>query len=192
MAAHGQKTRLLDRPPSWRRAWQVVVDPGTDNSTGRLKEKYTWFRDKWELFANEVAGLGAVVITFDFKPVPKMTWKTMKCPLIINFIGYYTGNHATPQGPTFQIYDHVGTDWEEVPDGILDVGRTTEEFKTMYVPFDDKYFDADNNVRLRILHPVVGGNPLHELHVNHVGLAIGGVTTTTTTTSTTSTTTTGP
>jgi hypothetical protein len=169
----------------------VVVDPGTDNSVGRLKEKYTWFRDKYWLRCNEVAPVGAIIVTFDFKPVPKLTWKTMLNPLVVNFIGYYTGTHATPSAPKLQIYDHIGTDWEDVPGGVLDTERSAEEWITATIPQADKYWAAaDDNVRIRVFHPNVAGMAEHELNINHVGLAIGGVTTTTSTTSTTSTTTT--
>ena len=191
MPAHGQKTRHLDRPPSWRRPWQVVVDPGTDNSTGRLKEKYTWFRDKYWLRCNEVAPVGAIIVTFDFKPVPKSTWKTIKSPIELWFVGYYTGNHATPSAPKLQIYDHLGTDWEDIAGGVLTTGASAEEFINVTIPQEDKYWEAGtNNVRIRIFHPNVAGNVTHELHINHLGLGVGSVTTTTSTTSTTSTTTT--
>ena len=72
--AHGQKTRWLkdSMKPNWRYAWQVVVDPGTPQNQGeRLAERYTWQYNKYELLANEVAPVGACIITFDFKPVPK-------------------------------------------------------------------------------------------------------------------------
>jgi hypothetical protein len=163
----------------------VVVDPGTDLSTGRLKEKYTWFRDKYWLRTVEVVDNPPLAVTFDFKPVPKLTWKTMKNPLVVNFIGYYSGNHASPHAPRIEIYDHVGTDWEAVAGGTLSLGRSSEEWITVSLPFADKYWDSDNNVRIRVYHPPVAGTVTHELNINHLGLAIGGVTTTTSTTTTT-------
>ena len=187
--AHGQKTRWLDRPPSWRRAWQVVVDPGTDNNSGeRLGDKYTWFRDKYNLSANEIAENPALAITFDFKPVPELSYKSIKNDLQIEFYGYYSGNHAAPHAPKFQIYDN-GTTWVDSTDGALTLAQTAIERILMTVAQKDgDWWDADGNVRIRILHPPVIGNVTHETCVNHLGLTLAGVTTTTTT-STTSTTT---
>ena len=189
MPAHGQKTRHLDRPPSWRRP-DVTVDIGTwNNEDERLSEKYVWFRDKYWMHLNEVAGVGAVKLTFDFVGVPKAKHKTIHRPINIAFIGYYTGNHATPQAPKFQIYDWIATDWTDITGMVLSTGQSAEEWLSGVVSGDGDWWEAGTNtVRLQLLHPVVGGNPTHELHINHVGLAIGGVTTTTSTTSTTTTT----
>lgn len=165
----------------------MVVDPGTDNNSGeRLGERYTWERDKYELWANEVAGVGACVITFDFKPVPKIG-----NDLRVTCNGYYTGNHASPQAPKFQVYDQVGTDWEDITGMLFSTGGSEYELLEGVIPYDTKYFGTGDNVRIRILHPVIGGNPTHEFHINEVKLGTMPVTTTTST-STTSTTTTAP
>lgn len=187
LPAHGQKTRWLKGlSGGWRRAWQVVVDPGTDNTVGRLKERYTWAADKYELSANEVTPVGACIITFDFKPVPKHAGGGGH-DIQVRAKGYYSGNHASPSLPKFQIYDHVGTDWEDITGMVFSSGGTEYEQLEGRVPFDAKYFDGDNNVRVRIFHPNVAGNTSHEFHVNQVGLGTYGTTTTTSTTSTTTT-----
>jgi len=189
LRAHGQKQRVLgNREGSWRYAWQVVVDPGTEqNADERDYAKYTWFTDKWSLFAKEVAGVGAAVITFDFKPVPKGN------RLRIRFVGYYTGNHSTPQAPRLEIYDYVATDWVALTDGGLTTGASADEIIEVEAAADGDWWETStDNVRIRILHPVVGGNPLHEFHVNELSLMQLPVSTTTTTSTTTSTTTTAP
>lgn len=185
--AHGQKQRLLgNREGSWRYAWQVVVDPGTDNNSAeREGNKYTWFTDKWSLFVNEVAGVGAAVITFDFKPVPRGK-------LRVRLVGFYTGNHATPQAPHLQIYNNDITDWDDISGSAFTTGGGADEIIEVDVDYNEDYWAAGtDNVRIRIVHPVVGGNPTHEFHINELSLSQLGVTstTTTTTTSTTSTTT---
>ena len=188
MVAHGQKTRWLKGiKPGWRTAWQVVVDPGDPQNQGeRLAERYTWQYGKYELFAKEVAGVGACVITFDFKPVPKHAGGGGH-DLHVFCHGYYSGNHATGHAPKFQIYDHVGTDWEDITGMVFTVSQSAYEYLEGRVPFNAKYWDASNNVRIRILHPVVGGNPVHEFHINQVGLGMYGTTSTTSTTSSTTT-----
>lgn len=193
MPAHGQKTRLLDRPGGWRRAWQVVVDPGTGlNTDERLSRKYTWNRNKWELRVAEVVDVGAAIITFDFKPVPKLTTKTMQNDLTILFAGYYTGDHAAPHAPKLQIYDYIAVGWVDLTGGALTAGRSVEELLVLTAPGSGDWWEAGtNNVRVRILHAPVAGDTTHRLVVNHMGLATAGIfTTTTSTTSTTSTTTT--
>lgn len=190
MAKHGQKTRILkgSMRPSWRHAWQVVVDLGTDNTTGRLKERYTWQYNKYELHYNEVAGVGAGVLILDFKPVPKHAGGGGH-DIKLTCRGYYTGNHAAPQAPHFQIYDNNLVDWTDIAGMVFSTGGSGYELLEGRVPFNADYWDGDNNVRIRIAHPVVGGNPTHEFHINHVTLGMYG-TTTTSTTSTSSTTTT--
>lgn len=189
--AHGQKTRWLKQGvrPGWRHAWQVVVDPGNPINQGeRLAERYTWGYSKYELFAKEVGPVGACVITFDFKPVPKHAGGGGH-DIQVTCRGYYSGNHATPSLPKFQIYDYVGTDWEDITGMVFTSGGSEYELLEGRVPFDAKYFEAGtNNVRVRIFHPNVAGNTSHEFHINHVTLGTYG--TTTTTTSTTSSTTT--
>jgi hypothetical protein len=166
------------------------VDPGDPQNTGeRLAERYTWQEGKYELFAKEVAGVGACVITFDFKGVPKHAGGGGH-DLHVSCYGYYSGNHAAPQAPKFQIYDYVGTDWEDITGMVFQTGQSGYERLEGRVPYDAKYWGTGNNVRIRILHPVIGGNPLHEFHINHVGLGTYGTTSTTSTT--TSTTTTAP
>ena len=183
--AHGQKQRLLgNREGSWRYAWQIVVDPGNEqNADEREYNKYTWFTDKWSLFAKEVAGVGACVITFDFKPVPRGKIR-------IRFVGHYTGNHATPQAPRLEIYDNNATDWDAISGGELATSNDADEIIEVDVDYNEDYWDGDDNVRIRIEHPVVGGNPLHEFHVNELSISQLGVTSTTTTTTTTTTSTT--
>lgn len=62
---HGQKQRQLgNRAGSWRNAWQAVVSPGVEqNEDERDYAKYTWFTDKWSLFAKEVDSFGPELIT---------------------------------------------------------------------------------------------------------------------------------
>ena len=183
--AHGQKQRLLgNREGSWRYAWQVVVDPGTDNNSAeREGSKYTWFTDKWSLFINEVVTVGAAIITFDFKPVPKGN------RLSIRFVGYYTGNHSAPK---LQIYDYIATGWVDLTDGALSLSQSGDQILIVEAAGDGDWWEAEtDNVRIRVFHPNVGGDTSHEFHVNELSLAQMQVsTTTTTTTSTTSTTTT--
>ena len=193
MPAHGQKTRHLNRPPSWRRAWSVVVDPGTDlNSSERLGNKYTWFHDKYQLRTEEVVDNPPLTITFQFKPVPKLKNGGVRNDIIIEFFGYYSGAHASPHAPKFQIYDN-DTTWVDITDGALTLGQSVEEHKLMTVKqADGNWWDGNDNIQIRILHPPVNGNTAHKLNVNHVGLYFAGITTTTSTTTTTTTTTTAP
>ena len=182
--AHGQKTRWLHGlSGGWRRAWRAVIDPGTPiNQDERLAERYTWSRDKYELFFKEVAGVGAAVLTMDFKPVPDRGHD-----LYVEVWGYYSGNHAAGHAPKWQIYDNNLTDWVDIAGMVFATEATGYERLEGRVPYSADYFDGDNNVKLQLLHPVVGGNPLHEFHINMVGLGTYGTTTTTTSTSTTTT-----
>ena len=186
--AHGQKTRWLkdSMKPNWRYAWQVVVDPGTPQNQGeRLAERYTWQYNKYELLANEVAPVGACIITFDFKPVPKHAGGGGH-DIQVMCMGYYSGNHASPSLPKFQIYDYIGTDWEDITDMVFSSGGSDYEYLEGRALFDAKYFQAGtDNVRVRIFHPNVAGNVNHEFHINHVGLGTYGTTSTTSTTTTT-------
>jgi len=185
--AHGQKQRLLgNREGSWRYAWQVVVDPGTDNnSSEREGEKYTWFTDKWSLHVNEVTDVGAAVITFDFKPVPKGN------RLRARFVGYYTGNHGTPNAPRIEAYDYNLTDWVAVSGGALSQQQSADEIIDVELAGDgDWWASGTDNVRLRVAHPDIGGNENHEFFINELSLMQLPVSTTTTTTTTTTSTTT--
>jgi hypothetical protein len=187
--AHGQKQRLLgNREGSWRYAWQVVVDPGTDNNSAeREGGKYTWFTDKWSLFVNEVAPVGAAIITFDFTPVPRGN------RLKIRFVGYYTGNHASPQAPRLEIYDYNLTSWVALSGGALTIGNDADEIIEVEAAGDGDWWEHatdPSNVRIRIFHPAVAGNTSHEFHINELSLAQMQVSTTTTTTTTTTSTTT--
>jgi hypothetical protein len=187
--AHGQKQRQLgNREGGWRYAWQVVVDPGTeDNSGEREYAKYTWFTDKWSMHAREVTGVGAVVITADFKPVPKGN------RLKVRFVGYYTGNHGAPNNPRIEMYDYNATDWVALTGGELSQSMSADEIIECEAAGDGDWWEAStDNVRVRVIHPVIGGNVMHELHVNELSLAQMQVSTTTTTSTTTSTTTTVP
>jgi hypothetical protein len=190
MGKHGQKTRWLKQGvrPGWRHAWQVVVDPGTPINQGeRLAERYTWGYGKYELFAKEVAGVGACVITFDFKPVPKHAGGGGH-DLHVWSRAYYSGNHAAGHAPKYQIYDYNATGWVDIAGMVLSIDGSDYEYLEGRVPFSADYFeDGTDNVRIRILHPVVGGNPVHEFHVNEVGLGTYGTTSTTSTTSSTTT-----
>lgn len=185
--AHGQKTRWLKSiGGGWQTAWQVVVDPGTDNnSSERLGNRYTWARDKYWLKTNEVAGVGAVVITFDYRGVP--TGRT----LLVEFYGFYTGNHGAPNAPRLEAYDWTLTSWVPITGMELQQGQSTDEHLLGHLrPADGDWWGGtgNNNVRIRIAHPVIGGNLLHELHVNQLTIRRPGVSTTTSTTTTTTTT----
>ena len=185
--AHGQKQRLLgNREGSWRYAWQVVVDPGTDNNSAeREGSKYTWFTDKWSLFINEVAPVGAAIITFDFKPVPKGN------RLKIRFVGYYTGTHAAPQAPRLEIYDYNAVGWVALSGGALTTENDADEIIEVEAAGDGDWWETDtDNVRVRLFHPNVAGMVSHEFHVNELSLAQMQVSTTTTTSTTTTSTTT--
>lgn len=181
--SHGQKTRWLKRPGTWREAWQVVVSPGTDNnSSERYGEKYTWWRDKYALRVNEVVDVGAAIITFDFKPVPKTH------NLKIIFIGWYTGTHSAPK---IQVYDYNLTQWVDVVGGALTTERTAEEKLLLKLGSNGNYWEAGtDNVRIRIFHPDVAGNTSHEFRIGQLSLDQRWGFSTTTTTTTTSTTTT--
>jgi len=166
--AHGQKTRRLKGTNlGWRGAWQVVVDPGTDNnSSERLGDRYTWHHDKYELSANEVAAEGACVITFDFRPVPK------GLDLVISVWAYYTGDHDAPAAPKFQIYDYDATSWVDIATMVLSTEGTGYEYLEGTVPANDDVYETDtDNIRVRLLHPVVAGDTDHMLHVNMVRLS---------------------
>lgn len=187
--AHGQKQRLLgNREGSWRYAWQVVVDPGTeDNSDERDYSKYTWFTDKWCMKTREVTGPPPLAVTFDFTPVPRGN------RLRIRFVGYYSGNHQTPHNPRLEIYDYIGTSWVALTGGELTLGADADEIIEAEAAADGDWWEHatdPSNVRVRVYHPNVAGNVNHELHVNELSLMNLPVSTTTTTTTTTSSTTT--
>lgn len=190
MAKHGQKTRWLKgrMRPNWRYAAAVTVDPGTPINQGeRLAERYTWQHDKYELFFKEVAGVGAAVLTMDFVGVPKHAGGGGH-DIQVTCLGYYSGNHSAGHAPKWQIYDWIGTSWVDIAGMVFATGRSAYELLEGRVPFNADYFEAGTNkVRLQMLHPVVGGNPLHEFHINHVTLGTYGTTTTTSTTSSTTT-----
>lgn len=187
--AHGQKQRLLgNRAGGWRYAWQVVTDPGTeDNSNERDFAKYTWFTDKWSHAGREEAATPPLTITFDFTPVPRGN------RLRIRFVGYYTGNHASPHKPRLEIYDYNGTSWVALTGGELALTNTADEIIEVEAAADGDWWEHatdPSNVRVRVFHPSVAGNTTHQICVNELSLMQLPVSTTTTTTSTTSTTTT--
>jgi len=168
----------------WRAAWQVVVDPGTDNNgSERLGDRYTWHHDKYELSASEVVDVGACIITFDFAPVPK------GMDIILSAWLYYSGDHDAPAAPKFQIYDYDGTSWIDITGMVLSTGGAGYEYLEGRVTSNGNLYQADtDNIRVRVFHPAVAGDITHEIHVNMVRLGTVASTTTTTTTTSTSTT----
>ena len=186
---HGQKTRWLK---GLRPGWRVPVDGvtitiGTQQHVGRLSERYAWAADKYEEFITEVTGLGAVELRYLFKGVPNHAGGGGH-DIGVTVNGYYSGNHSSGHAPKWQIYDWVGTGWDDITGMVFATGGSEYEKLVGRVPYASKYFEAGtDNVQVRLLHPVVGGNEQHEVHVNQINLAVHGTTTTTTTTSTTTT-----
>jgi hypothetical protein len=92
----------------------------------------------------------------------------------VQFNGYYTGdtNHniqlqgAYDGGPAFQSITGESKDFPDSGSGDID----------LVFPLDSEHFiyGPSNNVALRV-YLNVGGNPLHEFHIDRIGLAIQGV-----------------
>jgi len=186
MPAHGQKTRLLKRPAAWHEPEDVSIEVGTgDNWNERFGNRYAWRRDKYIMRTRELAENPSLELRFEFKGAPD----THDLKLFV--IGWYTGTHISPHAPRLELYDWVGTGWDNT--GVSFQASQSAEEKLEYTIqiSDSKYWQSGtNNIRCRLLHPPVVGNVTHELNICQVGLLPHYFTTTTTTTSTTSTTTT--
>lgn len=184
MAAHGQRTRQLKRPGTWREPISVTLVAGTVPclSDGRLGWKYANRLDKYTMDMIETTDNPPLSVEFEFAGVPNSH------DLKVFLRGWYTGNHATPHAPRIEIYDWVGTGWDDAG-AVFSIGQSAEELAWGTVLKTDAKYWSGGKVKLRVQHPPIAGNVSHQLHLRQIGLDQHHFTTTTTSTTTTTTTT---